>query len=407
MTVWQARTRETPLVDEREHGAVAGHSLQPGFGDELDLSIVQVREGAEVVGSVDHDLLALERRVEVGHHPDPPRVADPQRLGRCPVLPTGTERAPLQLLLGRGFDLRQPGAGPVASRRREDDTAARQQVEPNLGQVPGPPRAASISGRKSSIGSGRMIVDDRSELISSIVWRNRSWSDMGFSARTTAASLSRSEAWNSPSAAITFARRSRSASACRAIARCIPPGISTSLTSTIETLTPHGEVASSMIRCRISLILSRSDRSSSSWCWPRTLRSVVCAICEVATMKFSTCTIAFSGSMMRKYATAFTRTGTLSLVMTSCGGMLSVTVRRSTRTILSTIGMRRKRPGPLGGECSRPSRKMTPRSYSRAIRIDADRRNSRMTTTAAIAIRAAVIGLLLRAGAPSYAVAGA
>ena len=27
---------------------------------------------------------------------------------------------------------------------------------------------------------------------------------------------------------------------------------------------------------------------------------VVCAICEVATMKFSTCTIAFSGSMILK-----------------------------------------------------------------------------------------------------------
>src|ERR671923_2132744 len=338
MTVWQARTRETPLVDEREHGAVAGHSLQPGFGDELDLSIVQVREGAEVVGSVDHDLLALEGRVEVGHHPDAPRVADSQRLGRCPVLPPGTERAPLQLLLGRGFDLRQPGAGPVASRRREDDTAARQQVEPNLGQVRGSPRAASISGRKSSIGSGKMIVDDRSELISSIVWRNRSWSDIGFSASTTAASLSRSDAWNSPSAAITFARRSRSASACRAIARCMPPGISTSLTSTIDTLIPQGPVASSMISCRIALIFSRSERSWSSTCWPRTERSVVCEIWEVATMKFSIWTIAAFGSTMRKYATAFTRTGTLSLVMTSCGGTVSVIVRRSALTIRSMIG---------------------------------------------------------------------
>src|SRR5919204_3393097 len=300
MTVWQARTRETPLVDEREHGAVAGHSLEPGFGDELDLSIVQVHEGAEVVGSVDHDFLALEGRVEVGHHPDAPRVADSQRLGRCPVLPPGTERAPLQLLLGRGFDLRQPRAGPVASRRREDDTAARQQVEPNVGQVPGPPRAASIRGRKSSIGSGRVIVDDRSELISSIVWRKRSWSDIGFSLMTSAASFSRSEAWNSPSAAITLARRSRSASAWRAIARCIPDGISTSLTSTIETLIPQGAVASSMIPCRIALIFSRSDRSSSSMCWPSTERSVVCEICDVATMKFSIWTIAFFGSTILK-----------------------------------------------------------------------------------------------------------
>jgi hypothetical protein len=59
-------------------------------------------------------------------------------------------------------------------------------------------------------------------------------------------------------------------------------------------------------------------------------RSVVCAICDVATMKFSMCTIAAFGSTMRKYATALTRAGTLSFVITSCGGMFSVIVRRST-----------------------------------------------------------------------------
>ena len=55
-----------------------------------------------------------------------------------------------------------------------------------------------------------------------------------------------------------------------------------------------------MMFCRIALILSRSERSSSSTCWPSTERSVVCAICEVATMKFSTWTIAFFGSTIRK-----------------------------------------------------------------------------------------------------------
>src|SRR5215211_3822385 len=80
--------------------------------------------------------------------------------------------------------------------------------------------------------------------------------------------------------------------------------------------------------------------------------------------------------------------------MTSCGGTFSVTVRRSTRTILSMMGISRKRPGPFGGECSRPSRKITPRSYSRAIRIDAESRNSKMTTTAATAMKAAVMRLL-------------
>ena len=107
---------------------------------------------------------------------------------------------------------------------------------------------------------------------------------IGSCAITAAASLSRSDAWYSPSAEITFARRSRSASAWRAIARCMSLGISTSFTSTTETLMPQGEVASSMIVCRIALILSRSESTSSSTCWPSTDRSVVCAICEVAFM---------------------------------------------------------------------------------------------------------------------------
>src|SRR5579862_4249632 len=129
---------------------------------------------------------------------------------------------------------------------------------------------------------------------------------------------------------------------------------------------PQGAVCSSMIPCRIALIFSRSERSSSSTCWPSTERSVVCAICDVATMKFSICTIAAFGSTIRKYATALTRTGTLSFVMTSCGGIVSVIVRRSTLTSRSTTGMRNTTHGPFCGS-SRPRRKTTPRSYSRRI----------------------------------------
>jgi len=43
----------------------------------------------------------------------------------------------------------------------------------------------------------------------------------------SAAAVSFSAAWNSPSALMTFARRSRSASAWRAMARCMASGIST------------------------------------------------------------------------------------------------------------------------------------------------------------------------------------
>ena len=70
--------------------------------------------------------------------------------------------------------------------------------------------------------------------------------------------------------------------------------------------------------------------------------------------------------------------------------MLSVTVRRSTLTIRSMTGISRKRPGPFGSGSSRPSRKMTPRSYSRATLTAAKRNRTTTTSTATRTIRPAV-----------------
>src|SRR5215213_7655767 len=97
---------------------------------------------------------------------------------------------------------------------------------------------------------------------------------------------------------------------------------------------------------------------------------------------------------MRKYATAFTRTGTLSFVITSWGGMLSVIVRRSTFTIRSMIGISRKSPGPLGCASRRPSRKMMPRSYSRATLIALSRNRTRRNAKTRTMTSAAVMRVL-------------
>src|SRR5688500_8615868 len=78
----------------------------------------------------------------------------------------------------------------------------------------------------------------------------------------------------------------------------------------------------------------------------------------------------------------------MSVVITSCGGTFSVIVRRSTLTIRSITGMSRKRPGPFGSGSSRPRRKITPRSYSRATLIAAKRNISTRKAAAAMAIRA-------------------
>src|ERR1700756_1783995 len=80
--------------------------------------------------------------------------------------------------------------------------------------------------------------------------------------------------------------------------------------------------------------------------------------------------------------------------MTSCGGMFSVIVRRSTLTMRSTIGISRKSPGPFGSGSRRPRRKTMPRSYSRATLIaEIRKRTIRKTTTASATSPAAMAEL--------------
>src|SRR5215217_8303015 len=85
--------------------------------------------------------------------------------------------------------------------------------------------------------------------------------------------------------------------------------------------------------------------------------------------------------------TALTLAGTLSRVMTSWGGTSMVTVLRSILTILSTNGSSRNSPGPLGPPCTRPRRKMTPRSYSFTT-FTALYKNEATTTTTTSAMNA-------------------
>ena len=60
---------------------------------------------------------------------------------------------------------------------------------------------------------------------------------------------------------------------------------------------------------------------------------------------------------------------TLSLVITSCGGMSRTTVLKLTLVILSMMGMRMMSPGPLGVPRTLPSLNITPLSYSFKIFI--------------------------------------
>ena len=96
------------------------------------------------------------------------------------------------------------------------------------------------------------------------------------------ASPSAAAASDSPSALMILARFSRSASACRAIARFMLSGSWMSFSSTSVTSTPQSTVVTSRISRMSTLIRSVSDSVSSSVCWPTTLRSVVWAIWSIA-----------------------------------------------------------------------------------------------------------------------------
>ena len=134
----------------------------------------------------------------------------------------------------------------------------------------------------SSIGKGKMIVEFFSAEISVSVCRYRSCRVTGFDETISAASASFTDASSSPAAWMILARFSRSASAWRAMARCMSGGRSTFLTSTIETLMPQGSVWRSMISWSWTFSFSRSESRSSSSAWPSTERSVVWASWLVA-----------------------------------------------------------------------------------------------------------------------------
>ena len=129
---------------------------------------------------------------------------------------------------------------------------------------------------------------------------------MGSALSCFAALARASDDSSSPAACTTLARRSRSASACLAIARFISGGKSTCLISIAMTSIPQFRQCLAIISCRSLFNVTRSDKRSSSSARPSTLRKVVWAISEIANPNSSTSTIALSGSVTRKVNTALT-----------------------------------------------------------------------------------------------------
>lgn len=113
-----------------------------------------------------------------------------------------------------------------------------------------------------SMGRGKIIVEFFSADIEFNVCKYRNCRAEDDSAITSEASLRALDAFCSPSAAMTFARASRAASASAAMARCSWTGRRASLISTLSTLIPHAVVASSRTLCMEVEMLSRSLKIS-------------------------------------------------------------------------------------------------------------------------------------------------
>jgi hypothetical protein len=128
---------------------------------------------------VDDDFLSFEGGVQIRDDAYLPagRVGFPpvwqgKRLRRRAIFSSLAERAGLELCGRRLLEGGPGSAGPLGSTGRDDDLAAGKRIDAEVDcQAPSWPRAAATRGPISSIGSGRISVEVRSELISSIVWR--------------------------------------------------------------------------------------------------------------------------------------------------------------------------------------------------------------------------------------------
>jgi hypothetical protein len=177
--VGKARTGLPPLVHERVEirealQACRLRTVAPGLRDTAELVFVQFGEAPCVPRNVHDDLLALESGEEIWDHAHLPaggvRIAwllgDREGLRRRTLFAPGAEGAGLELLLSRWLEGGTLGSRAPGALGSDDDESTRERVAAKVAaQRSFPP----MKGRKSSIGTGRMIVEDRSELISSMV----------------------------------------------------------------------------------------------------------------------------------------------------------------------------------------------------------------------------------------------
>ena len=156
----QACTRGLAFVQQGVHVALgAARAQPPGFGDALELLVLQLADRPDVTGRVDDDLLPLERRVQVRDDAHAPRTLERQSqgLGRRAVLASLAERAGGELLRSRRLDRADRRSRPAGACGRDDDQSPRDRVAAELA-AQGLEPAFSRKGLKRSIGAGKTIV---------------------------------------------------------------------------------------------------------------------------------------------------------------------------------------------------------------------------------------------------------
>jgi hypothetical protein len=167
----QARAGVAPFVDQSLHVAgVRGRASSPRLRRELELGLVELRDRSDVPAALHHDLLPLERGVEIRDdaHTPVPLLGEDQCLRRSPVLVSRAERTRRELVRGGWIECAARRTRALRTSRSDHGGATRLGLAAKLAAQL---ELLSFGANARSRSTGKTIVVACDEPSSNKVWR--------------------------------------------------------------------------------------------------------------------------------------------------------------------------------------------------------------------------------------------